>query len=162
MTIATMPERAAGRKLGDVRAVAEKLDCSPRHVYRMADAGRMRAPLRLASLVRWDLEKIDRGWPWRSWKKVRSTRGWRRKTLTGKLSAALPPYLRRCRLPGLRPGRRSTRATCRRRLPWRRPKCRRHRPPIYKRRRRSYGDRRRRRKPNPPGLPRLRPVSRLG
>ena len=61
-------------------------------------------PLRLASLVRWDLEKIDRGWPWRSWKKVRSTRGWRRKTLTGKLSAALPPYLRRCRLPGLRPG----------------------------------------------------------
>ena len=97
MTIATMPERAAGRKLGDVRAVAEKLDCSPRHIYRMADAGRMPAPLRLASLVRWDLEKIDRGWPWRSWKKVRSTRGWRRKTLTGKLSAALPPYLRRCR-----------------------------------------------------------------
>ena len=41
MTTATMPERATGRKLGDVRAVAEKLDCSPRHVYRMADAGRM-------------------------------------------------------------------------------------------------------------------------
>ena len=60
MTTATMPERATGRKLGDVRAVAEKLDCSPRHVYRMADAGRMPSPLRLASLVRWDLEEIDR------------------------------------------------------------------------------------------------------
>jgi predicted DNA-binding transcriptional regulator AlpA len=60
MTAATMPERATGRKLGDVRAVAEKLDCSPRHVYRMADAGRMPQPLRLASLVRWDLEEIDR------------------------------------------------------------------------------------------------------
>jgi excisionase family DNA binding protein len=60
MTAVTMPERATGRKLGDVRAVAEKLDCSPRHVYRMADAGRMPAPLRLASLVRWDLEEIDR------------------------------------------------------------------------------------------------------
>ena len=60
MTTAMMPERVSGRKLGDVRVVAEKLDCSPRHVYRMADAGRMPAPLRLASLVRWDLEEIDR------------------------------------------------------------------------------------------------------
>ena len=60
MTNSTMPERATGRKLGDVKAVAEKLDCSPRHVYRLADAGRMPAPLRLASLVRWDLEEIDR------------------------------------------------------------------------------------------------------
>jgi hypothetical protein len=55
MTTATMPERATGRKLGDVRAVAEKLDCSPRHVYRLADAGRMSPPLRLASLVRWPI-----------------------------------------------------------------------------------------------------------
>jgi predicted DNA-binding transcriptional regulator AlpA len=55
-----VPERATGRKLGSVRAVAAKLDCSPRHVYRLADAGRMPAPLRLASLVRWDLDEIDR------------------------------------------------------------------------------------------------------
>lgn len=59
MTIAMMPERATGRKLGDVKAIAEKLDCSPRHVYRMADASRMPSPLRLGSLVRWDLEEID-------------------------------------------------------------------------------------------------------
>ena len=54
------PDKMTGRKLGDVKAVAEKLDCSPRHVYRLADAGRMPSPLRLASLVRWDLEEIDR------------------------------------------------------------------------------------------------------
>ena len=60
MTTATTHERATGRKLGDVRAVAEKLDCSPRHIYRLADAGRMPAPVRLGSLVRWDLDEIDR------------------------------------------------------------------------------------------------------
>jgi excisionase family DNA binding protein len=60
MTTATMPERATGRKLGDVKAVAEKCDCSPRHVYRLCDAGRMPAPRKLGSLVRWDLEEIDR------------------------------------------------------------------------------------------------------
>lgn len=60
MTTATMSERATGRKLGDVKAVAGKLDCSARHVYRLADAGRMPAPVRLGSLVRWDLDEIDR------------------------------------------------------------------------------------------------------
>ena len=60
MTPTTMPENVTGRKLGDVKAVAQTLDCSPRHVYRLADAGRMPAPLRLGSLVRWDLEEIDR------------------------------------------------------------------------------------------------------
>ena len=54
------PVGRAGRKLGDVKVVAEKLDCSPRHVYRLADAGPMPSPLRLASLVRWDLDEIDR------------------------------------------------------------------------------------------------------
>jgi excisionase family DNA binding protein len=37
----------------DVRAVARLLDCSPRHVYRLSDAGRMPAPRRLGGLVRW-------------------------------------------------------------------------------------------------------------
>jgi len=53
-------EGFVGRKLGDVQVVANKLDCSTRHVYRLADAGRMPPPLHLASLVRWDLEEIDR------------------------------------------------------------------------------------------------------
>jgi excisionase family DNA binding protein len=59
MTAALTPEKVVGRRLGDVKAVAEKLDCSQRHVYRMADAGKMPAPLRLGSLVRWDLDRID-------------------------------------------------------------------------------------------------------
>ena len=60
MTPTTMPENVTGRKLGDVRSVAEALDCSPRHIYRLCDSGRMPAPVRLGSLVRWDLEEIDR------------------------------------------------------------------------------------------------------
>jgi predicted DNA-binding transcriptional regulator AlpA len=60
MEAASRPERATGRKLGDVKAVAAKLCCSARHVSRLADAGQMPSPIRLASLVRWDLEEIDR------------------------------------------------------------------------------------------------------
>ncbi|MBU4400489.1 MAG: hypothetical protein KKE86_14285, partial [Planctomycetes bacterium] len=74
MTTATMPDRATGRKLGDVRAVAAKLDCSTRHVYRLADAGRMPSPLRLASLVRWDIEEIDL-WIANGCKSVRQVKG---------------------------------------------------------------------------------------
>ena len=51
MAIAMMPERATGRKLGHVRAVAEKLDCSPRHFYVTARARGTRVPLRLSILV---------------------------------------------------------------------------------------------------------------
>jgi excisionase family DNA binding protein len=43
----------------DVRAVAALLDCSPRHVYRMSDAGRMPAPVRLGALVRWRRQDLD-------------------------------------------------------------------------------------------------------
>jgi len=54
-------------KLLDVQAVAEMLDCSTRHVYRLADAGKMPPPLRLNSLVRWSRKSvahwIDEGCP---------------------------------------------------------------------------------------------------
>jgi excisionase family DNA binding protein len=40
-------------ELLDVRAVAGVLGCSARHVYRLADAGRMPRPLKLGQLVRW-------------------------------------------------------------------------------------------------------------
>lgn len=46
-------------KLHDVGAVAERLDCSTRHVYRMADAGKMPAPVRIGSLVRWSESSIS-------------------------------------------------------------------------------------------------------
>jgi excisionase family DNA binding protein len=42
----------------DVRAVAALLDCSPRHVYRLADAGRLPAPVRVGALVRWPRQVI--------------------------------------------------------------------------------------------------------
>jgi len=37
----------------DVRAVAAMLDCSQRHVYRLADAGRLPRPIKLGALIRW-------------------------------------------------------------------------------------------------------------
>lgn len=46
-------------ELLDVRSVAVLLGgCSTRHVYRLADAGRMPPPIRLGSLVRWSRAQI--------------------------------------------------------------------------------------------------------
>ena len=54
-------------KLLDVQTVAEMLGCSTRHVYRLSDAGRMPAPIKLGSLVRWSAtsirEWVDQGCP---------------------------------------------------------------------------------------------------
>jgi excisionase family DNA binding protein len=50
---------AAPPALLDVQAVAQLLDCSPRHVYRLSDAGRMPAPVKLGSLVRWSRQAIE-------------------------------------------------------------------------------------------------------
>jgi excisionase family DNA binding protein len=43
----------------DVHAVAALLDCSARHVYRLADAGRMPRPLKIGALVRWRRADLD-------------------------------------------------------------------------------------------------------
>ncbi len=59
-TCSDATDPAKGRRLGDVNIVAEKLCCSTRHVYRLADAGQMPAPVRLGALVRWDIDEIDR------------------------------------------------------------------------------------------------------
>jgi predicted DNA-binding transcriptional regulator AlpA len=54
MTTATLPPTDAPvAALLDVRAVAALLDCSPRHVHRLADAGQMPPPVKLGALVRW-------------------------------------------------------------------------------------------------------------
>jgi len=51
---------AVSPELLDVRAVAALLGgCSTRHVYRMADAGRMPLPLRLGALVRWRRTELE-------------------------------------------------------------------------------------------------------
>jgi excisionase family DNA binding protein len=46
-------------QLLDVRAVAALLDCSTRHVYRLSDAGRMPAPVKLGALIRWRRADLD-------------------------------------------------------------------------------------------------------
>jgi excisionase family DNA binding protein len=46
-------ESAPPTALLDVRAVAAMLGCSSRHVYRLADGGKMPRPVRVGALVRW-------------------------------------------------------------------------------------------------------------
>ena len=55
---ATAPKPAAAQLL-DKRALAALLACSTRHVDRLADAGRMPAPLKLGALVRWRRQDIE-------------------------------------------------------------------------------------------------------
>ena len=43
----------------DVTSVAELLDCSSRHVRRLADAGKMSRPVKLGALVRWNRQVIE-------------------------------------------------------------------------------------------------------
>ena len=60
--------------LVDVQSVAVMLDCSSRHVYRLSDAGRMPAPVRLGSLVRWRRVDVE-AWIAGGCKTVRSVTG---------------------------------------------------------------------------------------
>ena len=66
MTTLLSPAEASA-KLLDVAAVADLLDCSQRHVYRLSDSGRMPGPMKLGSLCRWSAssirEWIDAGCP---------------------------------------------------------------------------------------------------
>ena len=58
--------RIAGREsapaesaLLDVHRVAAMLQCSTRHIYRQADAGRMPRPTKLGALVRWRRNELE-------------------------------------------------------------------------------------------------------
>jgi excisionase family DNA binding protein len=67
MTSVLSPSETPAVKLLDVGAVAALLGCSPRHVYRLSDAGKMPAPVKLEALIRWNRaaveEWIDQGCP---------------------------------------------------------------------------------------------------
>lgn len=52
-------ERATDAALLDVGAVGQMLGCSARHVYRLSDAGRMPAPVKVGDLARWRRSEID-------------------------------------------------------------------------------------------------------
>lgn len=54
------PRPGVSAELLDVKAVALLLGgCSTRHVYRLADSGRMPPPIRLGSLVRWRRAELE-------------------------------------------------------------------------------------------------------
>ena len=46
--------------LVDVQEVAAMLQCSPRHVYRLTDGGRMPRPYKIGALCRWDRAAVLR------------------------------------------------------------------------------------------------------
>jgi excisionase family DNA binding protein len=51
------PVADPGQLIG-VDKVAELLECSRRHVYRLADCGRLPRPRKIGSLVRWSVSEI--------------------------------------------------------------------------------------------------------
>ena len=46
-------------RLLTVKAVAAMLTVSSRHVYRMADSGKMPRPVKLGGSIRWDREVVE-------------------------------------------------------------------------------------------------------
>ena len=46
-------------ELLDVHTLATMLQCSPRHVYRLSDAGKMPRPLKLGASVRWRRKDVE-------------------------------------------------------------------------------------------------------
>lgn len=54
-----MKTESVSPTLLDVRGVATLLNCSARHVYRMADAGKLPAPVRVGALVRWNRAALE-------------------------------------------------------------------------------------------------------
>jgi excisionase family DNA binding protein len=58
VTATVSPPADAPAALLDVRGVAALLTCSARHVYRLADGGRLPAPVRLGALVRWRRQEL--------------------------------------------------------------------------------------------------------
>ncbi len=60
MTVSVLsPATDSPATLLDVDQVASILNCSPRHVYRLADSGAMPRPRHLGALVRWSRLEIE-------------------------------------------------------------------------------------------------------
>lgn len=58
----------------DVRAVAAMLGCSPRHIYRCADAQKIPRPVHVGALVRWNRATLEK-WIADGRPNVRSAKG---------------------------------------------------------------------------------------
>jgi len=57
--MADLPSALSAPRLIDVRAVAAKLDCDPRTVYRFAAAGRIPFGVKLGALRKWSEAELD-------------------------------------------------------------------------------------------------------
>jgi len=66
--------RPAVQGLLTVHQVAELLNCSTRHIRRLADRGAMPPPLRIGALVRWDRATLTH-WLEGGCQPVRGTKG---------------------------------------------------------------------------------------
>jgi excisionase family DNA binding protein len=55
----TAAQASGESALLDVKDVSGLLRCSSRHVYRLADAGKMPRPVKLGALVRWSRRTIE-------------------------------------------------------------------------------------------------------
>jgi excisionase family DNA binding protein len=54
-----MPSMPDTPSLLDVRAVAQLLNCSTRHVYRLVERGEAPIPVKVGALVRWQRQIIE-------------------------------------------------------------------------------------------------------
>jgi excisionase family DNA binding protein len=73
-TVGPEPRPAVDAELLNAREVGQLLGCSVRHIYRLADSGRMPRPVKLGQLVRWRrAEVLD--WVGVGCPAVRSVRG---------------------------------------------------------------------------------------
>ena len=63
-----------GLELLNVEAVAAMLNCSPRHVYRLSDAGRMPVASQARLSVRWSKASLE-AWIANGCRPVRQTKG---------------------------------------------------------------------------------------
>lgn len=52
------PDLRATVELMDVEHLAQEMHCSPRHIRRLVDAGKMPPPLRLGRLLRWHRQTL--------------------------------------------------------------------------------------------------------
>lgn len=59
VTTSIVPPDLPASALLDVKAVAQMLDCSSRHIYRLVDAGRIPPPVHIGALVRWPRPVIE-------------------------------------------------------------------------------------------------------
>ena len=75
--VAEWDSAATDSALLDVGQVAVLLRCSQRHIYRLSDAGRMPAPVRLGALVRWSRSAVE-NWIAGGCKSVRQPKAVRR------------------------------------------------------------------------------------